>query len=69
MEALGVAASVIAAVQISKEILSLCAQYALDVKDAKTDIDRLRNKVATVRDVLNGVKYLVEGLMRRSYQH
>jgi hypothetical protein len=61
MEALGAAASVIAAVQISKEILSLCAQYALDIKDAKTGIDRLRNEVATVRDVLNGVQYLVEG--------
>jgi hypothetical protein len=61
MEALGVATSVITAVQISKEILSLCAQYALDVKDAKTGIDRLRNEVATVRDVLKGVQYLVEG--------
>jgi len=61
MDPLSGAASVIAVVQISKEILTLCGKYALDVKDAKDDIDRLSSEIMALRDVLNTVNDLAEG--------
>ncbi|KAF8535105.1 NACHT and WD40 domain protein [Trichophaea hybrida] len=61
MDPLSGAASVIAVVQISKEVLSLCGKYAKDAKDAKDDIDRLTNEIAALCDVLNRVNDLTNG--------
>jgi hypothetical protein len=59
MEALAGAASVIAVVQLADRVLSLCGKYALAVKDAKEDIQRLKSEVEALRDVLTGVDKLV----------
>jgi polyhydroxyalkanoate synthesis regulator phasin len=61
MEALGGAASVIAVIDISAKILSLCGQYISAVKNAKEDIERLSREVAAIQDVLNRVKELSHG--------
>jgi len=61
MEALGGAASVIAVVQLSGQILSLCQKYYEDVKDAKTDIENLRNELTAVQAVLQRAQELAEG--------
>lgn len=61
MDPLSSAASVITVVQISKEILTACGKYALDVKDAKKDIERLSSEVKALHGVLNRVKDLAEG--------
>jgi hypothetical protein len=52
MDGLSAAASIIAVIQISSEIFDLCRTYYLNVKEARQDIDRLRNEVASLQDVL-----------------
>jgi hypothetical protein len=52
MEALGSVSSIIAVVQIAGSIAKLCGGYISDVKDARQDIERLQQKAATLRDVL-----------------
>ncbi|KAH7125043.1 hypothetical protein B0J13DRAFT_511355, partial [Dactylonectria estremocensis] len=59
MEVLGVAANVIAVVDISIKVASLCVQYARDVKNAAADIERLKNEVTN----LKGVTETVQGLL------
>jgi hypothetical protein len=48
MEGLSGAASVIAVIDISAKIASLCFQYSIAVKDAKTMLNALRRKLATL---------------------
>jgi hypothetical protein len=50
------AASIIAAVDISAKIASLCFHYSVAVKNAKEDIKRLH-----IKDVLGEVKQLLDG--------
>ena len=52
MEALGSVSSVIAVVQIAGSVAKLCGGYIADVKDARQDIERLQQKAAILRDVL-----------------
>ena len=52
MEVLGSVSSVIAVVQIAGSVAKLCGGYIADVKDARHDIERLQQKAATLRDVL-----------------
>ncbi len=52
MEPLGSVSSVIAVVQIAGSVAKLCSGYIADVKDARHDIERLQQKAATLRDVL-----------------
>jgi hypothetical protein len=52
MDGLSAAASVIAVIQISSQIFDLCRTYYLNVKEARQDIDRLRNEAASLQDVL-----------------
>ncbi|EXL39972.1 hypothetical protein FOCG_17422 [Fusarium oxysporum f. sp. radicis-lycopersici 26381] len=59
-EALGVASSVIAVVDLSAKILSLCLQYSREVKNAKDDIDRLHKKVAAFQNTTEKLKALLE---------
>jgi len=61
MDPLSGAASVIAVIQISKEVLTLCGKYALDALDAKDDIDRLSCEIMAVYDVLTRVNDLTSG--------
>ncbi|KAF6526118.1 hypothetical protein HZS61_009162 [Fusarium oxysporum f. sp. conglutinans] len=59
-EALGVASSVIAVVDLSAKVLSLCLQYCRGVKNAKDDIERLRKEIATFETTTKELKALVE---------
>ena len=60
MEGLGVAANVIAVVELSAKIASLCVQYSLAVKHAKADIERLGREVNGVTDLLRAVEKLLQ---------
>ncbi|KAF5970220.1 vegetative incompatibility het-e-1 [Fusarium coicis] len=60
-EALGVASSVIAVVELSAKVFSLCLRYSRDVKNAKGDIERLREEVATFQTTAKELQTLVEG--------
>jgi hypothetical protein len=61
MDGLSIAASVIAVVDISAKITSLCFQYLIAVKGAKNDIERLQRKVAEIRSILEKIKQLLDG--------
>ena len=60
MVGLGEVASVIAAIQISQEILSLCSKYCSAVRHAEKDIKRLCDEITALHEVLKKVKELVE---------
>jgi hypothetical protein len=60
-EALGVASSVIAVVDLSAKVLSLCLQYSREVKNAKDDIEKLCEEVATFQATAKELETLVEG--------
>ena len=60
-EALAVAASVIAVIQISGKVGKLCFQYTQDVRGAKDHIFRLQKEVDQIKDVLVEVNKLLTG--------
>jgi hypothetical protein len=53
MDGLSVAASIIAVIQISGQVIDLCHTYYSEVKEARTDIQRLRDEMTSLRDVLS----------------
>src|SRR6266487_2120479 len=57
---LGVAANIIAAVNLSAKIALLCGRYSLAVKDAKNDIERLQKEVNSVTHALQEVERLLQ---------
>jgi hypothetical protein len=59
MDGLSGAASVIAVIDISAKIVSLCYQYSVAVKDAKDDIERVRRKVSDITHILEKIKQLL----------
>ncbi|KAH6988809.1 hypothetical protein BKA56DRAFT_245826 [Ilyonectria sp. MPI-CAGE-AT-0026] len=59
MEVLGIAANVIAVVDISIKVASLCVQYARDVKMAAADIERLKIEVTNLQRVTEAVQGLL----------
>jgi len=59
MEVLGVAANVIAVVDLSAKVAQWCIQYSLEVKDAKGDILRLYNEVKILGKVVSDAQHLV----------
>lgn len=60
-EALGVASSVIAVVDLSAKVFSLCLQYSQAVKNAKDDIEKLGREVAAFQATTEELHTLVEG--------
>jgi septal ring factor EnvC (AmiA/AmiB activator) len=60
MDGLSGAASVIAVVGLTAKIATLCFQYANAVKDAKSDIERLKKAVADIKHVLESVAQLLD---------
>lgn len=60
MDGLSGAASVIAVVDISAKIVSLCYQYSVAVKDAKDDIERVQRKVSDITYILEKIKQLLD---------
>lgn len=60
MDGLSGAASVIAIIDISAKIFELCQTYVMAVKGARKDIQRLRDGVTSLQDVMTDVKDLEE---------
>ncbi|KAK6703745.1 hypothetical protein SNK04_013680 [Fusarium graminearum] len=60
-EALGVVASVIAVVDLSAKVFALCLRYSQEVKNAKDDIEKLREEVATFQATTEELQALIEG--------
>ncbi|KAF2732279.1 hypothetical protein EJ04DRAFT_470504, partial [Polyplosphaeria fusca] len=60
MDGLSGAASVIAVVDISAKVVSLCYKYSVEVKHAKDDIERLRRKVNDTKNVLEKLQQLLD---------
>ncbi|KAH7200885.1 hypothetical protein BKA60DRAFT_469470 [Fusarium oxysporum] len=61
MEGLGVAANVIAVVDISFRLAEWCVQYAHDVKNARKDIEKFQKEVENFQVIIGQVKSLIEG--------
>lgn len=61
MDGLSTAASIIAVIDISAKIASLCFQYSVAVKDAGKDIERLQKKATDLENVLRRVNQLLDG--------
>ncbi|MCJ1380068.1 hypothetical protein MMC17_003171 [Xylographa soralifera] len=60
MDGLSAASSVITVIQISGQVASLCRTYYLEVKDARSEIQRLREEVNALEDVLAKVVELAD---------
>jgi prefoldin subunit 5 len=56
MDGLSGAASIIAVVDISDKIVSLCYQYSIAVKDVKDYIERVQRKVSDITYILEKIK-------------
>ena len=61
MDGLSAAASVIAVIQISESVASLCSQYLTAVKNAKPNIERLQGELGRLKTVLEGAQQILEG--------
>lgn len=61
MEAVGAAASIIAVIELSAKVASICAQYCSAVKSAKADIERLQGELGILKITLDGARTLLEG--------
>ncbi|PWI65057.1 hypothetical protein PCL_07469 [Purpureocillium lilacinum] len=61
MEGLGIAANVIAVVDLSVKVADWCVEYCKSVKNAKDEIARFRLEVMGLRAAANGVKELLTG--------
>jgi hypothetical protein len=55
MDGISAAASIIAVIQISGQVIDLCRTYYSEVRDAKTDIQRLREEITSLQTVLTKV--------------
>src|SRR6266536_6256853 len=55
MAGVGEAASIFAVIGISGTVFDLCRTYYLEVKEARKDIQRLRDEVTSLQDVLTNV--------------
>ncbi|KAJ0133229.1 hypothetical protein HZ326_22093 [Fusarium oxysporum f. sp. albedinis] len=65
LEGIGIAANIIAVVDLSAKVIGWCARYAQDVKHAKEDkarlsreVTRLHLELQNARDLLNGLQGL-----------
>jgi hypothetical protein len=60
MDGLSGAASVIAVIDISAKITSICYQYSVAVKEAKDDIERVQQKVSDITHILEKLRQLLD---------
>ena len=60
MDGLSGAASVIAVIDMSAKVASLCFQYSVEVKHAKEDIERLHRKVNDIKNLLEKLQQLLK---------
>ena len=61
MDGLSGAASIIAVIDVSAKIISLCSKYSAAVRNSRKDIDRLQKKVTSIKDVFGQVEQLLNG--------
>ena len=61
MDGLSAAASVIAVIDISVKVATLCFQYSAAVQNVNKDIQCLQKKVEDIRDVLRELKRVLDG--------
>ncbi|KAH6970524.1 hypothetical protein BKA56DRAFT_678507 [Ilyonectria sp. MPI-CAGE-AT-0026] len=59
MEALGVAASIIAVVQVSKQVIDMCTKYIEGVQDAPKDLRHILIEVSALKGLFEPLKVLV----------
>ena len=59
MEPLSITASVIAVIQISSKIMSICSDYIRDVKDAPSDLQKIMLEVATVKGIFEALRLFI----------
>ena len=59
MDALSITAGVIAAIQISVKIVSVCADYVRHVKDAPSDLQRIMLEVAALKGIFEALGLLL----------
>src|SRR5436189_3788063 len=55
MDGISAAASILAVIQISGQVINLCRTYYSEVRDASTDIQRLREEITALQNVLTKV--------------
>lgn len=60
MDGLSAAAGVIAVIQISEYVASLCSKYLKAVQNAKSDIERLQGELSSLQSVLEGAQKLLD---------
>jgi hypothetical protein len=60
-EALGLASSVIAVIDLSAKVASWCSEYYANVKNAPDDIERLQGETQRLRETLERVQSLCDG--------
>jgi len=60
MDGLSTAASVIAVIDLSAKVASVCVQYYSAVKSAKKDIAHLQDVIKNLNDVLNMLRALLD---------
>ncbi|KAK4643732.1 hypothetical protein QC761_0070940 [Podospora bellae-mahoneyi] len=61
MEGLGAAASVIAVVELAARVASLCLEYSSAVKNARSDIERLRKHTDSLKITIEDAQKLLQG--------
>jgi len=61
MDGLGSAAGIIAVLDLSAKVASLCFQYSKAVKNAKSDIERLCGELDRLNTTLEGARQLLQG--------
>jgi hypothetical protein len=60
MAGIGEAASIIAVIQITAQVVKLCGGYLLEVNDARQDVERLRSKALALQGVLEHAQRIVK---------
>lgn len=60
MDGVSAAASVIAVVQLTEEVIKICYGYAVTAKDARRDIRALADELESLQDILGDIQGLFE---------
>lgn len=60
MDAVGSSASVIAVIELSAKVASLCIRYSSAVKNARSDIERFQSELERLKTCLHGAQKLLE---------